>query len=47
MVSLVNTLADMQEKDSIAHRDIKPSNLLVFGNEHFKLTDFGCSKGSF
>ena len=41
--SLVNTLAVLQKK-GISHRDVKPQNILCFGNEGYKLTDFGEAK---
>ena len=41
--SLVNTLAILQKK-GISHRDVKPQNILCFGNEGYKLTDFGEAK---
>ena len=41
--SLVYTLAILQKK-GISHRDVKPQNILCFGNEGYKLTDFGEAK---
>ena len=41
--SLVNTLAILQKK-GISHRDVKPQNILCFGDEGYKLTDFGEAK---
>ena len=41
--SLVNTFAILQKK-GISHRDVKPQNILCFGNEGYKLTDFGEAK---
>ena len=41
--SLVNTLAELQRK-GISHRDIKPQNILCFGQDGYKLTDFGEAK---
>ena len=41
--SLVNTLAFLQKK-GISHRDVKPQNILCFGNQGYKLTDFGEAK---
>jgi len=29
----------------VMHRDIKPGNLLIFGDDHVKITDFGVSRG--
>ena len=41
--SLVKTFAILQKK-GISHRDVKPQNILCFGNEGYKLTDFGEAK---
>ena len=41
--SLVNTFAILQKK-GISHRDVKPQNILCFGNEGYKLSDFGEAK---
>ena len=41
--SLVNTLTYLQKK-GISHRDVKPQNILCFGNEGYKLADFGEAK---
>ncbi len=30
----------------VMHRDIKPGNLLIFGDDHVKITDFGVSRGT-
>jgi len=29
-IQIVDTLANMQDKQQLAHRDIKPSNILIF-----------------
>ena len=41
--SLVYTFSVLQKK-GISHRDVKPQNILCFGNEGYKLTDFGEAK---
>ena len=41
--SLVNTFAILQKK-GISHRDVKPQNILCFGNDGYKLSDFGEAK---
>jgi len=41
--SLVETFLVLQNK-GISHRDVKPQNILCFGNEGYKLTDFGEAK---
>ena len=41
--SLVNTFAFLQKR-GISHRDVKPQNILCFGDEGYKLTDFGEAK---
>ena len=43
--SLVETFLVLQNK-GISHRDVKPQNILCFGNEGYKLTDFGEAKKS-
>lgn len=42
-MELVNVIEYMNTK-KFAHRDIKPENLLLDGNWHLKLTDFGTAK---
>ena len=41
--SLVNTFAILQ-KSGISHRDVKPQNILCFGQDGYKLSDFGEAK---
>jgi len=41
--SLVETFLVLQNK-GISHRDVKPQNILCFGNEGYKLSDFGEAK---
>ena len=41
--NLVWTFAVLQTK-SISHRDIKPQNILCFGNNEYKISDFGEAK---
>ena len=41
--NLVWTFAVLQKK-SISHRDIKPQNILNFGNNEYKISDFGEAK---
>jgi hypothetical protein len=40
---LINCLAWLQKKN-ISHRDLKPQNVLYFGNNNYKLADFGEAK---
>ena len=40
---LVVTLEYLHQ-NKIIHRDVKPENILVAGDGHIKLTDFGFSK---
>ena len=41
--SLVYTFSVLQKK-GISHRDVKPQNILCFGQQGYKLTDFGEAK---
>jgi len=41
--NLVATLAILQQK-GVSHRDIKPQNILCFGNNQYKICDFGEAK---
>ena len=41
--NLVGTLAYLQQKN-ISHRDLKPQNILYFGNNEYKICDFGEAK---
>ena len=44
MFDIVRSIEYMHtRKPPILHRDLKPENLLMFPNEHVKLTDFGWS----
>ena len=40
---IVNTLAYLREM-KILHRDLKPGNIVLDGNFHIKLIDFGTCK---
>ena len=43
LTNLVGTLAYLQQKN-ITHRDLKPQNILYFGNNEYKICDFGEAK---
>jgi hypothetical protein len=43
LVNLVGTFAYLQQK-GISHRDVKPQNILCFGNNDYKICDFGEAK---
>ena len=40
LTNLVGTFAYLQQK-GISHRDVKPQNILCFGNNEYKICDFG------
>ena len=41
---ITSALVYLQKDRNIAHRDIKPENILIFGNNIYKLCDFGEAK---
>ena len=41
--NLISTLSFLQKK-KISHRDLKPQNILYFGNNEYKICDFGEAK---
>ena len=41
--NLVATFAILQQK-GVSHRDVKPQNILCFGNNEYKICDFGEAK---
>lgn len=41
---MASALVYLQRNRNVAHRDIKPENILLFGNETYKLCDFGEAK---
>ena len=43
IAEIINALEYMHKK-GIAHRDIKPENILLTGEGHIKLIDFGTAK---
>ena len=43
LINLVGTFAYLQQK-GISHRDVKPQNILCFGNNEYKICDFGEAK---
>ena len=43
LTNLINTLSFLQQK-KISHRDLKPQNILYFGNNEYKICDFGEAK---
>jgi len=43
LANLIGTLSYLQEKN-ISHRDLKPQNILYFGNNEYKICDFGEAK---
>ena len=43
LTNLVKTFAILQEI-GISHRDVKPQNILSFGNNEYKISDFGEAK---
>ena len=43
LANLVGTFAYLQQK-GISHRDVKPQNILYFGNNEYKICDFGEAK---
>ena len=43
LYNLVKTFAILQ-KNGISHRDVKPQNILSFGNNVYKISDFGEAK---
>ena len=43
LINLVSTFAFLQQK-GISHRDVKPQNILCFGNNEYKICDFGEAK---
>ena len=43
LMNLVRTFAYLQQK-GISHRDVKPQNILCFGNNEYKICDFGEAK---
>ena len=43
--SLIGTLSYLQQRN-ISHRDLKPQNILYFGNNEYKICDFGEAKYS-
>ena len=43
LTNLIGTLSFLQQKN-ISHRDLKPQNILYFGNNEYKICDFGEAK---
>ena len=43
LTNLLDTLSFLQQK-GISHRDLKPQNILYFGNNEYKICDFGEAK---
>lgn len=43
LLSMVNMLLNLHDKEKVSHKDIKPSNIFVV-NGKFKLSEFGSAK---
>jgi serine/threonine protein kinase len=47
LVAEVSYALHYAHEQGVVHRDMKPSNILITGNEHPKLVDFGLAKAMF